>query len=548
VVVACALVPGAVAGVLLAGLLFFLNPHWPFEPRPVASATVVYGSLLAAFAALLVLPFTWAWPPRARRALPWSLFAVFLASGVLFWVHASTFSFYLPAGINRRLIKAALLLSLAAVVTFYTALLHSLRRRRYARRSAALLLAVTALSIYGVLERREAFRPPVEATPRPSSVAPIVRPNLLVVGLSSGSLDVVLPLAEQGLLPFFGALLREGAYGRLTTIEPTRRLPLWTSLATGKYPYQHGVVGAYRYGAPFVSPGGEFHITPLGLGFEHWGLPRGALPTPLESLSLPVWAICERLGIPTVVLGWPGVADAPSPAPAAGVVRGSVAASDPRFEAIHAFGTDLLDAADEDAARAEQAHRELDRDPLDGRPRALFVALEGLEDVSLRTFGAYADVHLEGRQQQRAVAASAALEGYYAYVDELLAGLWERLPEPRLVLVVSPYGIREGSGWRRLSGMVARQRRFSGLTSDAPDGLFLLRGSGVRSGFVNRIGLADVAPTLLYGLGFPAALDFDGRVITETFDPDFLRRNPLTFVPSYETLMPLTPPALPGGL
>jgi hypothetical protein len=541
--VGSALLPGGIAGVQLAGLLFFLNPHWPFEPVPVASATWFYATLLATLCAVVLLPFTWDKPQRARRALPWALFVVFLASGLVFWVHASTFSYYLPAGINRRLIKAAFWLTLAAVATFYTALLHSLQRRPYSRRSTALLMVVSALAVYVVLERREAFRAPVEITPRPSSAAPIVRPNLLVVGLASGSLDVVLPLAEQGLLPFFGSLLRDGAYGRLTTIEPTRQLPLWNSLATGKYPYQHGVVAAHRYRAPFVSPDSEFHLTPLGLGFEHWGLPGGALPRSFTSRSLPAWTICERLGMPAAVLGWPGVTDtgitpeAPTGAPWPTLVP--LAAADPRFEAVHAFGADLLAAADEDAGRATAAVRHLEDGVVEGRPIALFLGLEGLEAVSKRTFGAYSAVHLEGRQKADAIAASAALEGYYAYADDLLEELWLRLPEPRLVMVVSPYGVREASGLRRAANLLSRDRRFAGVASGAPDGLFLLRGSGVRPGFLNRIGLADVVPTLLYALGFPAAQDFDGRAVTEAFDPEFLRRNPLRFVPSYETMRPI---------
>jgi len=47
-------------------------------------------------------------------------------------------------------------------------------------------------------------------------------------------------------------------------------------------------------------------------------------------------------------------------------------------------------------------------------------------------------------------------------------------------------------------------------------------------------------PTLLYALGLPSARDFDGRVLTEAFTPAFLARRPLTFVPSYETLLPAT--------
>ena len=48
--------------------------------------------------------------------------------------------------------------------------------------------------------------------------------------------------------------------------------------------------------------------------------------------------------------------------------------------------------------------------------------------------------------------------------------------------------------------------------------------------------LVDLAPTLLYGLGFPIARDLDGAILTPTFETGFLARQPLTFLPSYEAL------------
>ena len=57
-----ALVPGALAGTQVAGLLFFLNPHLPFDPIPVLSCVGFYASLLGGMSLLLTLPFT-----RGRR-------------------------------------------------------------------------------------------------------------------------------------------------------------------------------------------------------------------------------------------------------------------------------------------------------------------------------------------------------------------------------------------------------------------------------------------------------------------------------------------------
>jgi hypothetical protein len=89
--------------------------------------------------------------------------------------------------------------------------------------------------------------------------------------------------------------------------------------------------------------------------------------------------------------------------------------------------------------------------------------------------------------------------------------------------------------WSTLSGRGA----LGGSWSGAPEGLVLLLGEGVDSGtFLNRASLPDVAPTLLYALGFPVARDFDGSVLPDAFADSFLARNPVAFVPSYETPAP----------
>jgi hypothetical protein len=74
-----------------------------------------------------------------------------------------------------------------------------------------------------------------------------------------------------------------------------------------------------------------------------------------------------------------------------------------------------------------------------------------------------------------------------------------------------------------------------GVFHGAPDGMLLVAGDGVRAGtLVTGAELVDLAPTILYAVGAPVPRDLDGRVLTEVFTPEFLERQALTFVPSYE--------------
>ena len=62
-------------------------------------------------------------------------------------------------------------------------------------------------------------------------------------------------------------------------------------------------------------------------------------------------------------------------------------------------------------------------------------------------------------------------------------------------------------------------------------------GEGIEPGSTVRgASVVDVAPTILYLLGLPVARDMEGRVLTELVTLDFADANPLTFIPSYESV------------
>ncbi len=168
---------------------------------------------------------------------------------------------------------------------------------------------------------------------------------------------------------------------------------------------------------------------------------------------------------------------------------------------------------------------------------AVFLVLPGLRDVSRQYFGGFSRVQFEGSKGSAARAAADRVATYYAQLDAYLAEVWAHGEGPRLLAVVSAYGASPVGGWPRLWQGVAPEAALGGSFGDAPDGVLLLYGEGVRPGaLVTGAQLEDLAPTLLYGLGFPVARDFDGQVLTSAFDKRFLARHPLTFFPSYEGL------------
>lgn len=569
--------PGALLGAQIAGLVFFLNPELPFAPGTVLRGMGLFAVWLGLGSLLIHLPFLWNRPQRAWRALPWGLTTALAVAAVLDWTHASVYTYFLPPGINARLIKAASWLTVATLVAFYTALLHSLQRRPYGRRSRIGFALLVLFSLFIMVERREAFQPPPAVSPLPSSAESGERRRVLVVGVEGATLEALLPLAEQGYLPFFSRILREGAYGRLESLSPNRRLALWTSLASGKYPYRHRVLGEQSYRAELLAPGAHFQLLPRGMGFRHWGLTvLGAETRDREGGGevSRLWEIFPSMGIPAGVVGWPGGSEAsvggegPGARPPVFVVGDRFFDNPLESEAVRPvetaargrlfrvrgdevdpalllpFGADpprvVVESLAEDVWRESLFRFLLDQyDEVD----AGFLHLPGLGAVSRAFFGGYAKAQFEGAQHRDYLHAAEVLDRYYAQVDGMLARLWEvggpqgSPQRDTLLVVVSAFGTAEPRGWRGVVTELAGGRPLEGYTEGSPDGVLLLFGSGVAAGsLLSGAELVDVVPTVMYGLGLPIARDLDGQILTEAFERGFLARHPLTFVPSYETL------------
>ena len=562
--------PGALAGTQIAGLLFFLNPHLPFDPLPVARGIGLGGCLLGAVSLLVLLPFSRGRPGSSLRQLPIHLILVLTAAGISAWVHASYFAFFLPPGINRRLLKAAILLSLAALICFYTVLLHRLRQRRYGIRSWGLFALMALASIYVVVERREAFRPPLDASPRPTTFQGPTRPLLCVIGVESATLDAILPLAEQGQLPFFSKMLREGAPYRLTPLQPARRSPLWATLATGKYPYRHGVVGERSFNAGYLVDGARLTLLPLG--FDTWASRRFGRPIDADALQVrTLWEILSRLGVRIGLVGWPLTWPPPEGIETTLPDRffDEDDGEDERFEERGSrpesvFPVDLAERARLFRTRTEELDpastsrfgaeppaavlealardlwiRDLGFFLLEQSPQidAFFLRLPGLDEVSRSYFGGYHATQFKGVQDPESARAAQLVSAYYMHLDEVLAQFWSLPREPRWLVFVSPQGTEGAQGWRELWRRTSRRPALKGFTDEGADGVLLLLGDGFRKGPpIGTAKLVDLVPTVLYGLGFPIARDLDGGVLTTAFESPFLARQPLTFVPSYETL------------
>ena len=68
----------------------------------------------------------------------------------------------------------------------------------------------------------------------------------MVIGWDGAEWELILPMLERGELPNFAALMAEGTYGDLESFEPSISPAIWTTVATGVPPSEHGILHFYN--------------------------------------------------------------------------------------------------------------------------------------------------------------------------------------------------------------------------------------------------------------------------------------------------------------
>ncbi|MFN7339556.1 MAG: alkaline phosphatase family protein [Opitutia bacterium] len=63
------------------------------------------------------------------------------------------------------------------------------------------------------------------------------------MGWDSADWKVIRPLMEAGQMPMLRTMVEKGSQGDFATLEPSLSPMLWTTMATGRHPVDHGVHG-----------------------------------------------------------------------------------------------------------------------------------------------------------------------------------------------------------------------------------------------------------------------------------------------------------------
>jgi len=582
----------SLAASVLAGSLvvvtLYLNPSLQLRAEAPALFVSLFLPYLLAGTAVLWLPAVAAnlmrltFVPRPPLpSVPWftSLALLMtLASAALYWLNLWEYRHSIPLELLRGLTASAVAVSAVALMLLAVAFDLFLFPARTRAPAAALLIVGPALAVALPL----ALRPTPAANPRPAPVAAEpMRPQRRIVlfGVDGLSPDLLRDALGRGSQPVFARLLKRGANGPLATLRPTEAPPLWTTILTGRLPRDHGVKSFTTY--RLRGSKSAYELLP-SFAFVSLLERTGLVSTrPISSANRRrrgLWSCLDAFSIPSGFVRTWGTFPAErvqgfllSPyfhllgqdkARAAETLfprelLPEVAARAVRPEDVDkALLLEFVDASAENDAfpwRRELVERALAPDLTYQRagsvlrsaydPPFFATYVYGL-DVVGHAFLRFAQPERFGDVRPEEVRRyGRVLDRYLSLVGQWLFEAERSLGKDDVLVVVSAYGMEPVPLWRRLLG--GRER--SGTHANAPDGLILAVGAGIRPGArLTGASVLDVAPTLLYLAGLPVGRDMEGRVLAEMVDESFAREHPLSYIPSYESLAVAPgPPALP---
>jgi tetratricopeptide (TPR) repeat protein len=370
----------------------------------------------------------------------------------------------------------------------------------------------------------------------PSS--PHTKPKLLLVGWDSADWKIIQPLVDAGQMPALQHLLEQGTSGTLTTLDPQLSPMLWTSIATGKHAYHHGVPGFTE-----VNEAGQ--VVPVSAATRR---------------CKTVWEMLGEHGLKSHVVSWfatqgermpqgcivsnlynsfkhkeeDAPEDWPQPAPGTywpeelaehlNTLRVSPWDIDPD-EVLRLF---VPDAPSIDQSKDQRlwhlAQRLAEASSvhsaacwlLENRTDWDFTAIyyRAIDEIC-HEFMPYHPPRMEGAPEADFALYKDVVNSSYRFHDLLLARLMQLAGPDTAIMLVSDHGFHSDHLRPTFTPRVP-----AGITVwHRPQGVFAAMGPGFQKDeLIFGARLLDVTPTVLTYFGLPVGQDMEGRVLREAFE------------------------------
>ncbi len=433
-----------------------------------------------------------------------------------------------------------------------------LRVARAPWHSSVLLTAFLLLGICPTLLEGAAKKSPPEAK---------VQPKLLFIGVDGASWKMMGRLLEEGSLPTFAKLMREGAHSRaFDTLEGGASPLIWTTIATGRSPEDHGITSFVTE----IQPGVRVPVTSS------------------SRKARAIWELAGARGKSIGVIGywasWPAeevngyvITDHANPAFSEFMFKDGRLWSGMGPDRLTKLGRDFypkdlastlgkywtprerFDYAD---MKRRGGFTDVQMELLERAPWNVFddyySLLKTMYRVDYPLFLAAQDLmvnrptdmlilYLRGPDPIQHLAWDVAepeayavpnpnlardrglVASVYRAVDSMLADILAKVGPETWVIVASDHGVE--------ASPAATGDPREGRPGEHPysaKGVLFITGPNVKAG--HRIEGAtpyDLMPTFAWLLGLPLSEEFEGKILTQAFDKEFVSQHEVRTVPSY---------------
>ncbi len=371
--------------------------------------------------------------------------------------------------------------------------------------------------------------------------------RVLLIGWDAADWKIINPLLDAGKMPNLEELLNGGVMGNLATLSPALSPMLWTSIATGKRPFKHGVLG-------FTEPD-----------------PHSGSIRPITSFSRrtrALWNMLHLNGMKSNVVGWwpshpaepidgvmvsnhyhKAVAPMDNPWPLRpGTVHpkrlemelarlrlhpGELAAEHiapfvPNFSRIDQDKDQRLETLAKIIAECTginaAATALIQLEPWD----FMAVYFDSI-DHFCHGFMRYHPPHMQGVSEEDFDLFKGVVEGGYRYHDMMLGALLTLVDDETTVILISDHGfhpdhLRPAQIPIEPAGPAAQHR---------DQGIIVMRGPGIKKDeIIHGANLVDITPTILSLYGLPVGEDMDGIPLVNAF----AERPDIATIPSWDDL------------
>ncbi|MDP6409315.1 MAG: alkaline phosphatase family protein [Planctomycetota bacterium] len=387
--------------------------------------------------------------------------------------------------------------------------------------------------------------------------------RVFLVGIDGASWDVFDFVLADGVMPRLAELCARGSKAELRSMSPTASAILWTTIATGKLPKKHGILG-------FVTETEAGETVPVSSTLRR-----------VDAL----WNICGSAGVSVGFLAW-WVSWPAEPVrgfmitdyawPLRKDARGFATGADADIEREDRTWPRELMAELEplNLTEARLSTERLDELGISSIPPVRGYAIRDifLKDVSIAAmtrhmvekgngesliatyfdgydafchvfWPAYRAYSAARRQGEAALAGldpswralGVAMDTHLGRIDASVGFLMDEARPEDTILVISDHGFFDNPGRKpieRTYGDFIEGQAFW----HTERGILAAMGGPIRSG-AGDLGatVLDVTPTVLALLGLPVGEDMDGKVLRGLFTDAFLAEHPVTTIPTHES-------------